>query len=260
MSIDNLRLWYARADTIDRQEGQLAYPRYNAVMRALSQRFDFPLPLVTAAFVSLSPNNDYMSNLRSVVTVLYAIRQGHTIDQCQVSTYRHCLTRAWAYVTGEADFEDRTKGPKVMSFYRNILDPSDPSWVTVDGHIHACWQDKHLTMKDAVIGSSRRYFEIVTSVQLMAHEVGMVPNALQAALWFARKRTLGILFNPQGDVFYEADDRWRTLVDVAQMPPYPPRGHLGSAGRAPRVPVLQEMGAGLWDLQPQDPSLVSRGR
>jgi hypothetical protein len=249
VSLDNLRLWYARADAIDRLEGSLAYPRYNVVMQTLSHRFGISMPRVTAAFVSLSPNNDYMSNLRSTVTVLDGIKRGFDVEQINVSTYRHCLKRAWAYATGEADFLIQTKGPKVVSFYMNILHPEDGFHVTVDGHIHACWQnDDAMTMKQAVLRSMSHYTQIRAAVQLLAQEAGVIPNAYQASLWFARKRNLGILFNPQGDMLYDQNDRGRTLVDVAQMPPYPPRRDLGPAGRSARVPLLPPMGPGLWGV------------
>ena len=48
----------------------------------------------------------------------------------------------------------------------------------------------------------------------------MIPNQMQATLWFTRKRTLGVKYDPQFDLFHPEDDRWKTLVKVEDIRPY----------------------------------------
>jgi hypothetical protein len=211
----------------DRAEGRLAYRRYNTMMNVLANRFDISLNRVVAVFVSLSPNNEYRSIMRSAVTVLDALMRGADIDDVQVSTYRHCLRRAWDYGIGAKDFEQQNKGPKVLSFYHNILDPDDPRWVTIDGHMTAIWLSENLTMKQASIGSGRKYAEIRDAVCDLASLVEMSPNALQAALWFARKRSLDIAYQgKQAGLFDLPDDTQCTALDVFNMRPYRKRTKL----------------------------------
>lgn len=222
--LTNLTKWYGLVTNQDRAEGVQAYMRYHSIMWSLSEEYDVHIERVCAAFVSLSPNSDYMSNLRSLVSVLDGMREGRDITEVQVATYRHCLERAWAYANGHRLFELETKGPKVMSFYHNILDPQDRAWVTVDGHMYALWLDKRLTMKEAAFSSKKTYAEIRDTVIAMADLLGVVPCQLQATLWFARKRILGVKSKAnQSDLFRSPDDAHGSALKVSEIKPYPRR-------------------------------------
>lgn len=217
---DNLERMFAAADDIDRAEGRLAYARYNQLMRELSEKFSVSLDRVVAAFVSLSPNSDYVGNLRSTVSVLEAVQHGYPIGTVVVSTYNHCRDRAYAYATGQADFLEATKGKKILNFYHNLLAPDDPGHVTIDGHVSAAWQGKNLTMREALI-NDREYEEIKSAVIELASSAGVIPNQYQAILWFARKRTFRIKYDGQLDLFAVAGDSWRVLRNVTDLRPYP---------------------------------------
>lgn len=215
----NLSKMFARADAIDLDEGMLAYTRYHMVLSSISKHYDFPLPRVVAVFCSLSPNSDYMGNLRSAVTVLKSIKEGTPQERTTVSTYRHCMLRAWDYAIGAKDFETQTKGPKILNFYHNILNPKASRWCTIDGHMSAIWQGKELTMKEALV-SSTRYQQIKDDVSILAVRNDMLPNQMQAVLWFTRKRTSNIVYVPQMKLFGDRKDLWNTLVHVEDIRPY----------------------------------------
>lgn len=215
----NLEKLLDQADNIDRHEGMLAYPRYHQVMRKLATHYGFPFNQVVAAFVSLSPNNDYWGNLRSTVTLLHGISEGWPLAQINCSTYRHCLGRAYQYAMGHKDFEKETKGPKITNFYRNILDPDDTRWVTVDGHMVGAWRGVKQTMKE-LIPKRREYADIKHAVQLIAFDRYLPPSAVQAILWFARKRLLNIKYDAQLD-WLSQGDAWKTNREPAEIPPFP---------------------------------------
>jgi hypothetical protein len=212
---------YVKADHYDRSEGMLAYRRYHSTMVNLSLHWGVSLEKTVAVFVSLSPNNNYWSNLRSTASVLEAVHDGRPVSTIQVATYRHCLLRAYAYATDERDFLTETKGKKVRSFYLNVLNPLDPEPVTVDGHMVGAWRGQALTMKQA-IPRSREYDQIADAIRLMASALGVLPNQVQATLWFARKRVLGVLYKPQLDLF-ACGDAWRTEQTAIDVPPYSAR-------------------------------------
>lgn len=215
-----LQVMLAQADQIDIDEGMLAYQRYHRVMLALSERFSVHPRRVCAAFCSLSPNSDYFGNLRSTVSVLDGIAKGKPAELITVSTYNHCKLRAIEYATGAKDFLRFTTGPKIRAFYMNILDPTDWQYVTIDGHMSAMWQDDpKMTMKEALL-PLRVYKEVQAAVQQIAFENFMVPNQLQAALWFTRKRLSRVVYDPQLSLFADKTDVWKTLVDVADLHPY----------------------------------------
>lgn len=216
----NLRAMYDRADMIDREEGLLAYARYHQLMARISDKYKILLPRVVAGFVSLSPNSDYVGNLRSLISVLEGIKDGKSLSDITVSTYRHCRDRAHAYIIGTAQFEARTKGPKVLSFYRNIVDPTDNRWVTVDGHIVATYRALPLTMKQAILRQRSEYDEIAHAIKRLAFDAFVLPCQYQATIWFTRKRVLGVKYDAQTDIFYQGD-AWKTFQNLDDIKPYP---------------------------------------
>lgn len=218
--IDNLRQWFARADCIDIAEGVLAYPRYHQVMTDFSQCYDVPKERVVAAFVALSPNNDYYGNLRSLASVLHGVRTGKDWDKIVVSTYGHCKTRALQYVVGSLDFLTTARGHKIKNFYHNIITPTDNRYVTIDGHMSSIWNGKIQTMKEAII-KPHQYRVIADAVKLCAFEQFLLPNQYQAILWFTRKRVLRVRYDGQLALFSPRDDVWQTLRDVSKVLPYP---------------------------------------
>lgn len=211
--------WFRAADDVDRREGAKAYHRYREVMEFFAELYGFPVDRVTAAFVALSPNTDYLSNLRSLVSVLAGVRDEIEPTQIIVSTYNHNKMRAISYLTGEARFDVPTRGRKILSFYDNILRPDDSIRVTVDGHMVAIWRDQNITMKEAAIRGTE-YRDIEDEVRRFAFYHQIVPCQMQAILWFTRKRLLGIKYNPQLSLFEASDDQWGTLAQARDLQPY----------------------------------------
>lgn len=223
--MQNLRNMFDRADATDMDEGMVAYERYSMVMQRLSDMYGHDKDRVCAAFCSLSPNSDYWGNLRSTVSVLHGINHHIPDADIVVSTYNHNKTRALAYVRGLSSFEDKTRGPKILNFYHNILTPRSQKWVTIDGHMSAIWQGKKLTMKEALI--RRRDYEIIaTGVKEFAFRNYMLPQQMQAILWFVRKRVMNVKYDPQLGLFAEAGDAWNTARDVRTIKPYTKRDAL----------------------------------
>lgn len=210
----------ALADDIDHREGRLAYRRYRQTMKDLAHEHGASLAITTAVFCALSPNNDYFGNLRSAATVLKGVQQGWAPEEIAVSTYKHCRDRAYLYATGEVDFMETVKGPKIRSFYRNIMAPSDPYWITIDGHMSVCWHGKVRTMKEAIIKTKAEYETIADGAREVALSEGLLANQLQAVLWFTRKRVHKSRYDPQPKLWGGATDLWGTYVHPDQCPPY----------------------------------------
>lgn len=227
MSLDNLRQVLAQADAIDWTEGKLAYLRYHQVMAKFANHYGFTMAQTTAAFVALSPNNDYRGNLKSMATLLHGIRAGWPLAKTPCSTYRACQQRAWLYATGRAEFLDHARGPKTRSFYANIMAPSESPEVTVDGHLIAAWLGRRMTMKEAVISrvaSGVGYDQIAAGVRELAAGLTpkLAPCQVQAVLWFTWKRMHRVISVEQLGLF-AAGDQWRTMVDPADLGWWPRR-------------------------------------
>lgn len=219
MSYENLEKWLGLADEIDRREGLIAYERYHQVMLRFSNKYGYPLDRVIGAFVALSPNNDYYGNLRSLASVLDGNNQGIPDEAITITGYKHCRNRALRYARGDCAFLEDAKGLKTRAFYQNVLDPTNPFPVTIDGHIGAVWRDKRQTMKEALVPPAL-YQTIQAGIHRLAGATGMISNQVQATLWFTRKRIHHVKYDAQLELFQSKDDIWKTLVDVDTLKPY----------------------------------------
>lgn len=222
MSKANLHSMFSQADADDVREGLLAYQRYHQVMRDLCDCYNNKLENVIATFVALSPNNDYIGNLRSTMSVLRGVQEARPLQDIKVTTYKHCRDRAYNYALGVVPFLTTAKGPKITNFYYNVLNPMDNRFVTIDGHMAAAWRGKNQTMKEAIIKGKREYFEIADAVKQLAFENFMLPNQYQAIVWFTRKRVLRVKVrqeNLQRDLFLPQDDMWRTYQNIKELEP-----------------------------------------
>ena len=216
----NIRRVFDLADRIDLEEGMKAYRAYQQTMAGLAGRYGCTLEQATAVFVSLSPNNAYLQNLRSAATVLAAHRAGIPKERVITSTYNHCRDRAFQFLDG-ADFLSATKGPKIRAFYSNIVNPSDPEPVTIDGHMIGVWFGHPITMKSAAY-LKVRYHEIAGGFRDVAAGLGLIPNQLQAVLWFTWKRINRVAFDPRLSLF-GAGNQWRNYIPAEEIKTYPVR-------------------------------------
>jgi hypothetical protein len=177
-------------DAGDLEFGAGAYPMYNEALRRFAAFYGTGFVQTVEAFVALSPNNDYIGNLRSLAAVLFAHRMGG--GPMRVTTYSACADRALDYVRGDVSFLDTVKGKKITAFRHNVLYPETSRRVTVDGHMVAVWSGRDLTMKEAVPILRGRYAEVERDIARLARSRGVVPNALQAALWHLQDAARGV--------------------------------------------------------------------
>ena len=220
---ENLGRMFDQADRIDLEEGALAYLKYNQLLQKIADHYGSSLERTAAAFAALSPNNDYFGNLRSLISVLDGYRKGIAPNRITVSTYGHCRDRALQYLSGAVDFMQSVRGPKIRAFYQNIINPNDPGWVTIDGHMVAAWNGLPATMKESLVG--RKQYEIVAAgCMALARERGILPNQYQATVWFVRKRVLRIKFDEQMDILAGPADQWRIMRELRDLRPYPIKG------------------------------------
>lgn len=225
--IANIEKVFAQADSIDKSEGKVAYTRYNKLLKGIADHYDFGFCQTAAAFVALSPNNDYMGNLRSLISIMYGINAKNPLEEITVSTYKQCRNRAYEYLVGNKDFLVETKGMKTRNFYLNILLPKDPKYITLDGHMCSVYLGRRFTMKEVAIqkfiSSPNRYNEVAKSFFLVAKRHKLLPNQLQAILWFTWKRIENIVFTPQLQLWNEGN-HWNIIKDPSLIIPYPSKG------------------------------------
>lgn len=218
--MDNLERMFRQADAIDMEEGLLAYQRYHNMMAQLARKYSIEIEKVIAVFVSTSPNNDYFNNLKSTISILAGVMHGIPEERITISTYKHCRKRAYQYATGERNFLKETKGLKILNFYHNCLNPEDNRFVTIDGHMSCIWQNKNLTMKEAIIKTKKEYNEIADAVKELAFKEMILPCQYQAVLWFTRKRLRNIKSEMQFDLLMPRGNLWKTSRDIDLIKPF----------------------------------------
>lgn len=228
----NENLWrlYMQADALDHADGRTAYIKYHDLLLRLSIHYGFEFEPTVAAFAALSPNNDYLGNLRSLVSLLCCrtsisatslfTRTG--MERATVSTYKACAKRAISYLLDGVSFTETVKGQKITAFYHNILDPTCSRHVTIDGHMIGAYLAQPLTMKEAQKWMTRtRYIEVARAVQALARQADMLPHQMQAILWMTRKRVLGVKYTPQFDLFNAQGEGQPITFSVETIKPYP---------------------------------------
>lgn len=218
MSIENILSVWRRRDSIDESEGMVAYKRLHVSLSAQAELYGFPLRSTVAAFAALSPNNDYLGNMRSTITLLWGMKKGIPVSRLTTSTYNACRNRAWRALEGE-DFLSFTKGKKTRNFYENILDPRNPVPVTIDGHMANVVTGVRVPLK-TIAREGFDYDGIADQFREVAASVNILPNQLQAIAWFTWKRIHSIIYSPQLDML-KGDNQWGFGVDAPSLKPFP---------------------------------------
>lgn len=179
-----------------RAEALQSYFRYNSILKQLASRYGASVETAAAVFSALSPNNDYIGNLRDAATVLkYAQYTGCHPDDFKVSTYDQNKKKAWRIATRETspgmEFEKRTS-LKTFNFFVNCWQPEFRDFVTIDGHMYWAWAGRRGVVKtrsvtraeDAPPSIGPTLYKLLSdAVKFVAHERGVIPNQAQAVIW-----------------------------------------------------------------------------
>ena len=194
----NLDDWWNKSSAMDREYGASAYLDYHTDVA--HRFFPLPKPVSCAVFALTSPNNDYDGNIRSADLVIRAFAAGKSVAEiANATTYRACMSRAYKVLEGYPI--PSVFGPtaqKTWNFYNNVLDPANPHYVTIDGHMYNLWRGERSTLKDAAQSFRPRIYEqIAEDFRRLARMHRVLPNQLQATLWWTWKRINRIRFKYQ---------------------------------------------------------------
>lgn len=189
----------------DIQQGTEAFDRYHRLLSMVAQETGHSIAAACGVFSALSPNNGYLGNVRDAARLLRAHQLGRTLDQFTVQTYGNNKRKAWA-IAGGADPLAQITADKTRNFYLNLLDPSDPYPVTIDGHIFNIWNGtkKPLKSRDPLQRieriAGRLYQEVAHDLRQVANRKKQPANRVQGILWFAWRRMHGVIA-PQAEIW-----------------------------------------------------------
>lgn len=200
--------------------GAVAYTNYHMALRHFARFYGTGFVQTVEAFVILSPSNDLRGNLRSLASCLFYLAMNRTSPAPVLTTFRKFGDRALSYLDGSASFLDITTGKKIIAFRHNILYPTTSQMVTVDGHMAAICAGRDLTMKQGLFVVKEHGYETLESlIRGLSRSIGMQPCDVQAILWYARRREIGMQGAVQDDMFLESG-RWDVPLSALDFPPY----------------------------------------
>lgn len=151
--------------------GKVWYSEAHAYAVSLSEEFGIELSKVCGVIASLSPLKEWGLNKRITKQFLQGKRNVHTKLQ----------VRKAEWILEGKDIETCLGGLKTINFYRNILNPIDKSWVTIDSHMH--WMYKEYPSL-----TPKKYNLIKSDFINYANQTNQIGCQVQACAWLVIKR------------------------------------------------------------------------
>ena len=185
-SVDNLLKMYSQATRWEKEKGRQYYQKQRERLRDLGATYGFTLEASSGAFAALSPNKRESDTYRDLTACMKHVQTNGT-GHPKVSAYRRNCDKALIILRGRNP-QNVLKGSKVLNFYYNTMDPENPRWVTVDGHLVSAWTGTRLTMKRWAGITAREYQQISRHVMEAAERVGILPCQFHSTIWLVQRR------------------------------------------------------------------------
>jgi hypothetical protein len=181
----NILRVYRNATESELRAGHEWYSLAHEKAHALAGQYSITLPQAVGVIAALSPSNPWPRNVKDAEAVLRAVQTQQ--DEYRVTAYGPNKRKAERIARGE-DPLVVLGGPKVRSFYDNILNPAESEAVTVDGHAYSVWAGARHTL--GRLGTvpeitPRRYEAIAADYRRAADKLKVRPHELQATTWIA---------------------------------------------------------------------------
>lgn len=188
--IKNILAFYSLATTPELLDGLAWYKDANAYAKELAQRFNLSVSQIAGIIAAFSPQANWLDNKRFTVTFLLTpntLIRNYTQD-----------TKARAILTlnnESAIYEALSiagKAFKTKAFFKNILNPTVNTGVTIDRHaIAACIQktDNVESLDDSYAKVTKAQYDFFQSCYVAAaNELQIFPHELQAIVWTVYRR------------------------------------------------------------------------
>jgi len=197
--MDNLIKIFNQANSYEVEKGLTWYSDVNQTLIELAKKYGVKPEIAHAVCSALSPRCIWNQNLIDTEKVLRWYKDKKSLKQGivnktlpSVTTYKRNLKKAIDILkTGNVEV---FKTCKTFNFFKNISEPFNNDYVTVDGHaINAYYnklgivENKHFTPK--------YYNEIATKYKKGAKKFNILACQFQAIIWLTFKRIHNIKVN-----------------------------------------------------------------
>lgn len=207
-----------QATVIEATAGRTVYADYRRTMQGIGDAYGVPVHTVCGVFAALSPNADWIGNLRSCLTVVKAHTEGHPVEECTVTTYNHCRAKAWRIMDGK-HFYSVYRGLKVRNFWRCLCEPNHPEAICIDGHmVNIALGEPRPMVKSGI--STGQYRKLATMYKRVARDQGILPSHLQAMLWHTWRRLIGVGTHLHGETLFPVANQLGAFVHIDDIEPF----------------------------------------
>lgn len=190
--LSNLRALYAEASPVDKVNGLTWYADGHAVGAALGARYGFSTEQALGVVAALSPGYGWGRNVQGAESFIRAFSGGARGRHLPaVGVYGGPNLRKAEEILAGADPSYVLGGPKVLAFFGNLVDPSDPGPVTIDRHAKSALFDE--SSPETSVVSRAEYQHLADHYRAVAGELSLLPNQLQAIIWVTWRRLKGIV-------------------------------------------------------------------
>ena len=174
---------YERASPKDIALGTNWYPAAHAYAQGLAIRYHISTAQAAAIIAVLSPQLHWTKNQLAAHQLISTgdtnLALGQNRDKARL------ILRKGVLATYPPTGRSAISGPKVQSFYSNILLPLTSRSVTIDRHALAIY-DPDLTQYD--LNRADTYDKIADAYRLTARQLNIRPLTLQAITWTTHRR------------------------------------------------------------------------
>ncbi len=189
----NILSWYRKALSLDLFDEVYWYSNRNQEAEQLAVKLGMRMSVVVGVIAVISPNVRWETNLRDAEVLMETYWEKGELEAtfCKISTYGTNKTKA-LQILGGGEISNYVKGPKVSSFYENILYPYSSGSVTVDRHAWRIWKGLETEFSDMPdLRYHNRYQQISEDYREVASQVDLLPHQLQAITWVAFREMNG---------------------------------------------------------------------
>lgn len=161
------------------------YCEANEYASNLAALYNTSIETAAGMIAALSPQNKWDTNKLDAANLLEAYQNGQDVYEVKVSTFNLNKAKAIFIMFGDNPL-DVIKGNKTRSFYRNILNPRDSNFVTVDRHAVSIALGERVTNPNDIsyyVRTDKRYLQMVKYYKLAAKELNLLPCQVQSVSW-----------------------------------------------------------------------------
>jgi hypothetical protein len=174
------------------------YPKAHRYAEEFSEKYNKPIEITSALISVLSPQKEWFHNLK--LTEEFLKSKGRTCRHVEKQKLKARKIYALNDVA-PANIEMAALylgGLKTTNFFFNILNPSDPKFVTIDSHMLQLMTGMFEFLKPTV----KQYTFMKNVLIDCAKENKMIPSEFQSVLWLTWKNVKPKRINQEAEVEY----------------------------------------------------------